>query len=294
MLCSMTGFSSKNIVLSDATQCLITLKSLNSRFFECNCKLPSVFSHLETVLQKKLRQKLIRGTIFLTVHRENSQEIGTSIQPNRAAIAGYIAAVETIKTEYKLMGDITARELIMLPHALVYDEKPIFDGVGEQLLETIDLLIDDLNKERQAEGRVLDADICERLVIIKEAVEVIDQRSREVREQKKIVLLENFKLLLVSLEQDVIAENCSSLFNQLEKIDIHEEIVRFKSHLITLDSVLVSPLIEKSKKCDFIFQELFREINTMMAKCSDALIGRLGITIKAELEKAREQIQNCI
>jgi len=80
----------------------------------------------------------------------------------------------------------------------------------------------------------------------------------------------------------------------LDKIDIHEEIVRFKSHLATIDEQLSAPEAEKGKRLDFTFQELGREINTISAKCSDAAIGKRAINVKVEIEKAREQVQNIV
>jgi len=86
----------------------------------------------------------------------------------------------------------------------------------------------------------------------------------------------------------------NALFALLDKMDIHEEIVRFKSHLKSLHHQLDSAEIEKGKRLDFTLQELGREINTIAAKCSDATIGALAINVKVELEKAREQTQNIV
>ena len=86
----------------------------------------------------------------------------------------------------------------------------------------------------------------------------------------------------------------NALYAILDKIDVHEEIVRFKNHLKTLLASLESSDIEKGKRIDFILQELSREINTITAKCSDATISSHAINIKVELEKAREQTQNIV
>jgi uncharacterized protein (TIGR00255 family) len=86
----------------------------------------------------------------------------------------------------------------------------------------------------------------------------------------------------------------NALYVVLDKIDVHEEIVRFKNHIQTLQNSLISKDIEKGKRIDFILQELSREINTITAKCSDGTISSHAINIKVELEKAREQTQNVV
>ena len=80
----------------------------------------------------------------------------------------------------------------------------------------------------------------------------------------------------------------------LNKIDIHEEIVRFRSHLKVINKLLKSMQIEKGRRLDFMLQELARETNTITAKCSKFEIGSVAVDIKVELEKAREQVQNIV
>ena len=84
------------------------------------------------------------------------------------------------------------------------------------------------------------------------------------------------------------------LYNELNKIDIHEEIVRFKTHLSAIQKILKGTEPENGKRIDFTLQELSREINTIAAKCSSASIGSLAIDMKIDLEKAREQAQNIV
>ena len=85
-----------------------------------------------------------------------------------------------------------------------------------------------------------------------------------------------------------------AVYTALDKMDINEEIVRFKTHLKSLRSTLASDAAEKGKRIDFTLQELGREINTIAAKCSDASISTRAINIKVDLEKAREQAQNIV
>ena len=83
-------------------------------------------------------------------------------------------------------------------------------------------------------------------------------------------------------------------YGALDKMDVHEEIVRFRSHLDAVVSHMQSDTNEKGRKFDFILQELTREINTIMAKCSNYQISAYAVDVKVELEKAREQVQNIV
>ena len=103
------------------------------------------------------------------------------------------------------------------------------------------------------------------------------------------------KLEEVAQQQpEVIELRRTQLYYDLERMDIHEEIVRFKSHLQALKAIMHSSDIEKGRRIDFTLQELMREVNTLAAKCSDANISTHAITIKIELEKIREQAQNIV
>ena len=99
----------------------------------------------------------------------------------------------------------------------------------------------------------------------------------------------------IGADKNLLAEaQKNALYTMLDKIDIHEEITRFNSHLSQLDKHLKSPDIEKGKRLDFTLQELAREINTIAAKCSDSTISKHAINVKVEIEKTREQVQNIV
>lgn len=298
MLYSMTGFSSQTITIcSDSGECsqvTLSLKSLNSRFFESNCKIAYALSHLETAITKKLKQKLIRGTVFFTMYLDNPGALQKTVVANASYVDGYIKAIQGLEKKYELAGELTINQLIMLPHVFDSTDESISSAITNQIMSAIDILIEELLSERKIEGEALSKDIRGRLLLMQQGLDIIEPRTLEVIEQKRTIILDNFKTLLTSLGQEYTIDNYSSLFNQLERMDIHEEIIRFKSHIENIYSVLDADGLEKGKKLDFILQELFREINTMMAKCSDSSIARLGINIKVELEKAREQIQNIV
>ena len=111
-------------------------------------------------------------------------------------------------------------------------------------------------------------------------------------EQKKKI---DEQLIIVQNDTDASKTALDDLYVELNKMDIHEEITRFNGHLESVNKLLVAAdHVDKGKRIDFILQELLRETNTIMAKCSTFGISSCGIDIKVELEKAREQVQNVV
>ena len=304
MITSMTGFSSAIITLpiKDATtgaeqdvQLSLTLKTLNSRFFEANCRLPMSLSFLETELIKFFKKEFHRGTIQFTIYMSSPSSLTGVIEPALSTVRGYLTALETIKKECNLEGDITIRDLVTLNNIFETKETPLSKGTIEQLWKEIKALTERCSETRIQEGKSLEKDLRERARLIHTYINELEPRAHAVVVAKKKHLLENLRTLLKDVSSELTAESqISATYNQLERIDIHEELVRFNTHLDTLEKIISSKDVSKGKKLDFTLQELFRETNTIASKCSDAVISGLAISIKVELEKAREQTQNIV
>jgi uncharacterized protein (TIGR00255 family) len=183
--------------------------------------------------------------------------------------------------------------LVRLPNIFNIEEQGLDKQSAQAIMEATHTLISAVVKERQIEGEQLKKDIATRLSLMAKDIAAIAKRSQEhIAEQK-----EKLNMLLSELqsdESDLATARKNALYAVLDKIDIHEEIVRFESHLESMNALLENKDIEKGKRLDFTLQELAREINTITAKCSDALISKLAINIKVEIEKAREQVQNIV
>lgn len=297
MLQSMTGFSTKNIVLelspTSTVHVTLTLKSLNSRFFEANCKLPYVFSDLETELIKRFKARLHRGSIFFTIHVGSTNMLATHITPVIPLVKGYLDAVKEIKKKLKVPGTLTIKELVRLPNIFEVHEESLQPETRTQLLEAVEGLINELLKLRAHEGQDILRDIESRLNTVQSYFSSLETKASELFERRKEEITQLLRTNNPTTNDTEPSTNLA-IYTALDKIDIHEEITRFKSHLTALIAILHASGEEKGKKIDFTLQELFREINTITAKCCDALISRLAINIKVELEKIREQVQNIV
>jgi len=303
MIISMTGFSSSVVTLPivDAAgahhnvQVSLTLKTLNSRFFEASCRLPTSLSFLETELIKYFKQEFERGTVQFTLYMSSHSALTGTIEPAISTVSSYLSALETIKKTYHLEGEVTLRDMLALNNIFEIKETPLAEATVKQLWAEIKALTKKCSNARVLEGKALEQDLRERFETIKILIKKLEPQALDAMALKKTQLLENLRTVLKEVSSEISAESqISVIYNQLERIDIHEEIVRFNTHLATLDAILSSSETSHGKKLDFTLQELFRETNTIASKCSDAVISGLAISIKVELEKAREQAQNIV
>lgn len=303
MVLSMTGFSSliitlplhKNASSTKEIQMTMTLKSLNSRFFEANCKVPYSLTQLETEFIKHFKSKLYRGNIYFTIHMHNPNALTATIRPSINTVGEYLKALEYIQRNFTLEGTFSLKDLISLPGIFETYEEPLSEDTREYILKAVITLTESLNQTRIKEGAMLSQDLHQRVTAVTAYLQQLEPRAHTVMESKKNQLFQTLKTLLPEGSQESPSDmQCLSLYNQLDRIDIHEEVVRFKTHLDAFMCCINSSEKEKGKKLDFTLQELFREINTITSKCADALISSIAINIKVELEKAREQVQNIV
>lgn len=299
MLQSMTGFAATSITLKidDQTRTLLSMhiKTLNSRFFESTCRLPYALTTLETEIVKKLKKKLYRGAAYLTVQLDSSNAFKSPAKPSLPVIKGYLDAITTMQNEFKLKGEVTIAEILTLPDVFETSDKTVAPEIKEQIFAAIDQLIDTLIQERSQEGAMLEKDLVERMTILEKEIAAIEQLSGQALEQRTQEINKTLAQMIESNQAETLMEvKKSALYTQLDKMDIHEEIVRFKTHIKNMSTILAAPETEKGKRLDFTLQELMREANTITAKAPNATISSHAVTMKVELEKAREQVQNIV
>lgn len=297
MIQSMTGFASKTLVIFPSDQApvniSIALKALNSRFFETTCKLPFALNNFETDFIKLFKTRLQRGHIYFTIHASTQHILSCVVKPNLEVVQGYVDAVQLIKSKFNIEGTLTLGDIVALPNVFNTEEQVIDESSRTLIFKAVEQLIDEVVEARKKEGLSLKKDLEQRTITAQHEIDAIEKTFIALMEQQKALVSEELEGL-EAVQEDIAESRRQVLYTMLDKIDIHEEIVRFKSHLSNFISQLTSQGTEKGKKLDFTLQELAREINTIAAKCSDSSISGLAINIKVELEKAREQVQNIV
>ncbi len=294
---SMTGFANKKATLTiDNTKVhtTVSLKSVNARFFECTCKLPYALHHLETQFIKHLKKELHRGHVFMSINVSDQSALKGTVSASLPIAKSYAMVAQQIQQETGVGGTFTISDLLTLPHVFSVEDQLLDDQIKEQLNLLVDETIKALITEQEKEGKALHTDLMERITLVQKHMDEIEHLHEAFMANRKKEILSELQSYTSEHEGDVVDARKAALYYLLDKIDIHEEIVRFKSHLASLKQLLDAPSIEKGKRLDFTLQELGREINTIAAKCSDATMGARAIDIKVELEKAREQTQNIV
>lgn len=296
----MTGFASQNfeLMLPDAPITVtMHLKSLNGKFFEATCRLPSWLAPVEPLLVKKLKERLVRGTVYCALHISSPLALASKPMLVSPVVEGYLSIVKELEKSFEgqlKKESLSPAELLNLPNVIDFAEQQPNENLVNHVLAWTDKLIELLIKERNQEGAALEKDLASRFATIEQSVLAIRQRAEILLAERKTKLLQNLNELLSHSAPENRDLHIQSVFGQLEKLDINEEIVRITAHLTHAHKTVSDQSVEKGKKLDFILQEMFREINTIGAKCSDSDLGSLAILVKVELEKSREQIQNIV
>lgn len=290
MASSMTGFGIGEVQQENST-ITVELKSVNNRFLEVSCRMPSFLSHYEREVKEIIRNKIQRGKIYMmiSVQGETNGALGIRVEP------------ETAQAVRHLLGELRratgVREKLRLEHFLKFSE--IFEPVGEPedtvkvwegVKEALQKALTDLRAMRDQEGKILAQDLVERVKNLEQNVDVIERLSRESLPNSYEKMLERVKRLVGCGEIDTTRME-SEIALMADKMDVTEECVRLRSH-----NELFLRILEKEavvgKKLNFLLQEMNREANTVSAKATHVEISHLVIKMKEEIEKLREQVQN--
>jgi len=293
----MTGFATTNVDLAtlqgSTINLSLTVKSLNSRFFEIQCRLPGPLQAFEIDLIKLCKERLGRGKITLTISVSDSTYFKSNFIPSIPQAQSYIAALKQIQEHCNLPGTLSISDLVGIDELVAQTESPLDTHAYQTMLKSMETLLDKLEETQQKEGSRLAADIIMRMEILSSTIEQIRTRAEQLSTIRRDAAQEELAQHQIT-SQELLELKRSQLYQELDRMDITEEIVRFRSHLTALKSLLTNADHEKGRRLDFIVQELGREINTIAAKASDTDIATMAITCKVELEKIREQGQNII
>ncbi len=298
MLFSMTGYNCATFFLDvgdgERISFSVELKSINARFLEVVCKLPSIFGHLEVKIISLLQKKLLRGRVYVVIKLGQESESFEPVKPCLKVVEGYLAAVDLIKAKHGIDGALSISDLLLLPHVFVSDKKDLDHEHEITILNAVQEVADKLMEVREQEGSGLCSDLKELLGTCQQKIKEVSKRFEELMKEKKNQIAQQNKLLESEIVDPGAKLHLDELYASLNKIDVHEEITRFNSHLQAVSIFIEEKKQDKGKRLDFILQELLRETNTIMAKCSDYTISAAAVDIKVALEKCREQAQNII
>ena len=287
---SMTGFAQVKSQAGDGTAFTLSLKSVNHRFLDPQLRLPPDMDELEMKIRRILKERLGRGHVEIALSLERRGDQGFEF--NRQLVSGYVSAFRKAAAEFATPGEPDLNVVFRMPGAL--GEATPVDGTFEAaVLAGLEDAIEKLNSMREQEGRGMESELRRRLKILEEATEEVSQHRVAVSRACMEKVRARMQELLGNVDQDRILQEAAIL---AERSDIQEELVRLHTHIDHFRKLLDQGG-EIGKKLDFLLQELNREANTLLSKTSGVAgeglrITELGLQMKSEIEKCREQVQN--
>jgi uncharacterized protein (TIGR00255 family) len=290
---SMTGYAQVKAEAGDEFALTLSLKSVNHRFLDLHLRIPSDLDAVEMRIRRILKERLHRGHIEVTVSLERSA--GTSFDINRGLVGGYLNTFRAVAEEFGVSAEPDLNVVLKLPGALnATANGDAAEKLEQHVASALERAIERLNHMREDEGRGAVEELRERMLHLSNATQEVDQlRGKVSRAYYDKVHGRMQELLNTQVDPDRILQEAAML---AERSDIQEELVRMKNHIQHFLSVLDAGG-EVGKKLDFLLQEMNREANTLLSKTSgvagEALrITELGLAMKSDIEKAREQVQN--
>ena len=291
MIKSMTGFG-RCEVSDGERKFTVEMKGVNHRYLDANIRMPKKLNFFESAIRNLLKKSVQRGKVDIFITYEDLSESQVSLKYNEKLAEEYLTYFKKMEESFSLENDIRVSTLSRYPEVLtmeeqLMDEEELWNG----LKKALDGAIKQFVETRALEGENLKTDIINKLDGMLKLVDVIEERSpqivaeyREKLETKVHELLEDTQIEEGRIAAEVVI--CA------DKICTDEEVVRLRSHILHMKETLQSEESGIGRKLDFIAQEMNREANTILSKANDLEISNIGIDLKTEIEKVREQIQN--
>jgi uncharacterized protein (TIGR00255 family) len=287
----MTGFGRAEQTQGEKTF-MVEIKALNGKQFELQLKIPPLLKSYEFEIRNILQENLVRGTIDCYV---NIKQNGTAkpVVINTDLIKAYYLQLKTLAQDLDIDTNAVLSSLLRLPEVVTASTEVLDEKDFQIFSEVLRSAIKELNSHRSEEGISLEKDLLQRIANIKKEEEKIitlaPQRNIKIREEINTLLADNVGKENIDnnrMEQELIY--------YMEKIDIHEEQIRLRQHCEYFAEIMDNKEDGKGKKLSFLLQEIGREINTTGSKAYDVGIQKCVVSMKDELEKAKEQVLNVL
>jgi len=289
---SMTGFAQVKGQVNGQLSFILSLKSVNHRFLDVHFRMPPESDALEMKLRRLLKEKLARGHVELALNLERGGDENFAL--NRQIAGGYIRAFRAAAAEFSLAAEPDLNAILRLPGALDAAALSADSELEAAVLSKVEEVLVRLNQMREEEGRGIERELRQRMAHVQKAGEGVEKHRQAVLHTYVEKLKARMQELIgTQVDPERVLQEAALL---VDRSDIQEELVRLDTHVKHFLGLLDQGG-EVGKKLDFLLQEMNRESNTLLSKTSglagEALqITEMGLVIKTEIEKAREQVQN--
>ncbi|QNL45603.1 YicC family protein [Oscillibacter hominis] len=290
MIKSMTGYGRARQTWNQR-DITVEVRSVNNRYLDCTVKMPRIYTFAEDAIRSRVQKAISRGKVDVYISVDATAADTAVVSVNQGLAAGYFRALKELQDTFHLEGELSSAVLAKFPDVLsVTKADEDMETVTEDLCAVLDEALGSYNAMRATEGEKLAADIGGRLANIEALTAQVEERSPQTVAEYRQKLTARMQEVLQNTnidEQRILTE--AAIY--ADKIAVDEETVRLRSHVSQLRGMLLSnePM---GRKMDFLIQEVNRESNTIGSKCNDITIAQVVVSLKAEVEKIREQVQN--
>lgn len=289
---SMTGFGRATQIV-DGLQCIIEIKSVNSRFLDLNIRSPKQVNSVEHSIRKCIQKTIHRGKVdvFVTLQDVADREKQFIINSSLKHQIQHLLVSEGFYREPQEV-PLSAVMAISNDWVQIQDSEVTEDVLQSLVTDTTTNALNALVSMRQSEGIHIQQDLLHRLSQMTNIIEDINSHKADAviayKENLRTKMMDYVEGLDITANEDRLLQEVAIM---ADKTDITEEIVRFRSHVVQLTNTLKmdEPI---GRMLDFIIQEMNREVNTIGSKAMDITLTDHVVQLKCELEKIREQVQN--
>jgi uncharacterized protein (TIGR00255 family) len=290
MLRSMTGFGAAASE-TDGASLRVEVRSVNHRHLVVKLRLPEAFAALEPEVDERVRAQCERGTVSVSLSHERTGGVAPARVDHELA-RRYARELTALAGELGVAATLSLDTLVTLPGVLS-DSAASVDGDSTRgsVLELVDQALARMLEMRTAEGMALAADLRRNAAELEKLAARIQKRMPSIVRGHRTALAKRVQALLGGKVPVTGADLAREVALQADKLDVAEELARLASHLQQLER-----FVERGgrigRQLDFLVQEIFREVNTIGAKCSDATVAHWVVEAKTRVERLREQVQN--
>ena len=287
---SMTGYG-RGEYKAGGVELTVEIKTVNNRYLDVSVKSPRLFTAYDEKVRGLVREKMTRGHADVYISLSDKRDKEKELRLDEGAATAYVEAARKVKALFSdIADDLSVTSVLRFPDVIKSDDVAAADDELITALESaLTAALDNLNVMREREGKKLAADMLSRVDTIEKIVANVKKRAPSVAENYRIKLEEKLRKILTGVQIDegrILTE--AALF--ADKSNIDEELTRLTSHISQFREICAERIV--GRKLDFLVQEFNRESNTICSKSNDLEVTRLGLELKNEIEKIREQVQN--
>ena len=290
MITSMTGFG-RYEAEKEGIKITAEIKSVNHRYLDISTHIPRRFSRFDSDVRKTLQKYMSRGKVDVSISFRDDALAALGLKYNKELAEKYMEYFSEMAEEFGIENDITASKLGQLPEIFtMQDTEDDEDQLRELITGAVEKAAEAFRETRVREGEALKNDLLGKLDTLLANVGEVEKRYPEIIEEYRQKLLE--KLAEVKADTSIDEGRLAAeLVIYSDRLCTDEETVRLRNHILTMKKVLEDGG-EVGRRLDFMAQEMNREANTILSKANDFRTSKLGIAMKTDIEKIREQIQN--